>query len=69
MRVLIAAMAIVLMAASAHAQEMGTGKKHQRDAQKMDDKTKIKADEKAYKDALKRIPVSNEKPDPWKTMR
>jgi hypothetical protein len=30
---------------------------------------KKKATEEAYKNALKSIPVSNEKPDPWKTMR
>jgi hypothetical protein len=30
---------------------------------------RTKADEQAYKDALKRIPVSNEKPDPWKSVR
>jgi hypothetical protein len=28
-----------------------------------------KAAEKAYNDALKNIPESKEKPDPWKTMR
>jgi len=32
-------------------------------------KTRTKADEQAYKDALNRIPVSNEKPDPWKSVR
>ena len=71
MRILIGAVAIALMTVSAHAQEMGTerGKKHQQDTQKTEDKTKVKADEQAYKDALKRIPVSHEKPDPWKTVR
>ena len=64
-------MAIALLTVSAHAQEMGMGKgkKHQQDTQKTEDKTKKKADEKAYKDALKSIPVSNEKLDPWKSMR
>jgi hypothetical protein len=36
---------------------------------KTEDKAKAKADQQAYKEALKRIPVPNEKPDPWKTMR
>jgi hypothetical protein len=39
------------------------------DAQKTEDLAKKKADEQVYKDALKQIPVSKEKPDPWKTMR
>ena len=29
----------------------------------------IKADENAYKDALKSIPAPHEKPDPWKSTR
>jgi hypothetical protein len=71
MRILIGAVVMALMTVSAHAQEtgMGRGRRHQQDAQKTQDKTKVKADEQAYKDALKRIPVSNEKPDPWKSMR
>jgi hypothetical protein len=70
-RTAIAVAAIALLTTSAHAQEMGIekGKKHQQDTQKTEDKTKKKADEKAYKDALKSIPVSNEKLDPWKSMR
>jgi hypothetical protein len=65
MRILITAMAIALMTVSAHAQGMGAGRghKHQQDTQK------TKADEQAYKEALKRIPVPNEKPDPWKSVR
>ena len=71
MRILIGVLAIALMMVSAHAQEMGMGKgkKHQQDTQKTEDKTRTKADEQAYKDVLKRIPVSNEKPDPWKSVR
>jgi hypothetical protein len=72
MRILIsAALAIALMTVSAHAQDMGTGrgKKHQQDTQKTEDKTKMKVDEQAYKEALKRIPIPNEKPDPWKSVR
>jgi hypothetical protein len=71
MRIIIGALAIALMIVSAHAQDMGMarGKKHQQDTQKTEDKTKTKADEQAYKEALKRIPVPNEKPDPWKSVR
>ena len=71
MRILVTAMAIALMTVSAHAQGMGMGggHKHQQDTQKTPDKAKTKADEQAYKDALKRIPVPTEKPDPWKTVR
>ena len=48
----------------------GKGKRHQQqDTQKPEDKAKKKADEKAYQDALKKIPVSNKKSDPWRTMR
>jgi opacity protein-like surface antigen len=45
---------------------MGGRGHHQPDAAKSDNKT-IKADDKAYKDALKRIP--EKKVDPWGTMR
>ena len=71
MRILITAMTIALMTVPAHAQGMGTGRghKHQQDTQKTEDKAKTKADEQAYKEALKRIPVPNEKPDPWKSVR
>lgn len=44
-------------------------KKHQEDTQKSEDKAKKKVDEKAYQDALKSIPNSLEKLDPWKSMR
>jgi len=30
---------------------------------------KKKVDEKAYENALKNIPASTDKPDPWKSMR
>jgi hypothetical protein len=73
MRFLIAAMAFVLLMVTAHAQ--GTGKGHKGELQKEDqakkkeDQEKKKALEDAYKNTLKSIPDSNEKPDPWKTMR
>jgi hypothetical protein len=66
--VLIAAF-ITLPAQTARAQGMGgMGGRghHQTQAPKSDDKT-TKADDKAYKDALKRIP--DKKVDPWETMR
>jgi hypothetical protein len=71
MRILLAAAFIALLAVAAHAQGAGTrkGASPRPDAQKTEDLAKKKADEQAYKDALKQIPVSKEKPDPWKTMR
>ncbi len=60
---------IALLTAAANAQGTGKGRKHQQDAPKAEDQTKKKAAEEAYKKALKTIPVSNDKPDPWKTMR
>jgi hypothetical protein len=68
MRILMAAVAIALMMVSAYAQDMGKVRKHH-DAQKTQDNTKMKADEQAYKEALKRIPDSTKKPDPWKSVR
>jgi hypothetical protein len=63
-----AAAAIVLMAVPAYAQMGGgRGKQHQQGAQGTADKAQ-KADEKAYRDALKSIPAAA-KPDPWKSMR
>jgi hypothetical protein len=54
----------------AHAQMgMGRDKQQQQGAPRTDKNKTTKADEQAYKDALKRIPVSTEKPDPWKSMR
>ena len=40
-----------------------------RTRKKTEDLAKKKADEQAYKDALKQIPEAKEKSDPWKTMR
>ena len=70
MRTLIAAAIIALLAVAAHAQggpRRGTGPRP--DERKTEDLVKKKADEQAYKDALKQIPESKEKSDPWKTMR
>jgi uncharacterized protein HemY len=68
MRILVAAVAIALMMMPAHAQDMGKSRKHQR-AQKTENTTKSKADEQAYKEALKRIPDSTKKVDPWQNVR
>jgi hypothetical protein len=62
-------MALLTLAASAQMVSGEKGKKH-RDTQKTEDQAKKrKVDEKAYEDALKSIPPSSEKPDPWKSMR
>jgi hypothetical protein len=68
-RTFIAAAIIALLAVAAHAQGVGKGKRQPTDTQKPENLAKKKADEKAYKDALEKIPESKEKPDPWKTMR
>ena len=69
MRILIASVAIALMMVSAHAQDMGKTRKHQH-TQKTENSTKMKAaDEQAYKEALKRIPDSTKKVDPWQNVR
>ena len=67
MRILIASVAIALMMVSAHAQDMGK-RKHQR-TQNTEDTRKTKVDDQAYKDALKRIPDSTKKVDPWQNVR
>ena len=56
-------------AASAQMSGNEGGKRHQRSTQKTDAPKVNKANEKDYENALKRIPASTEKPDPWKTMR
>ena len=67
---LVAAIAMALLTFAASAQMVGSekGKKH-RDTQQTQSPAKKKVDEKAYEDALKSIPSSSEKPDPWKGMR
>jgi sensor histidine kinase regulating citrate/malate metabolism len=68
MRILIVSIAIALMMVTAHAQEMGKTRKHQH-TQKSENTAKTKADEQAYKEALKRIPNSTKKVDPWQDVR
>jgi hypothetical protein len=62
----IAAVALALLAAPAHAQL--NSKRHANDAQKKADPGP-KVDEKAYKAALERIPEPKEKYDPWGVAR
>jgi Sec-independent protein translocase protein TatA len=76
MRILVASVAIALMMVPARAQDigkdmgkdLGKSRKHQH-AQKSENTTKSKADEQAYKEALKRIPDSTKKVDPWQNVR
>ena len=68
MRILIASVAIALMAVPAYAQDMGKARKHPH-TQKTENTAKTKADEQAYKEALKRIPNSTKKVDPWQNVR
>ena len=72
MRILIAAVAIALMMVSAYAQAayaQDMGKRKHQSTQKTEDTRKMKADEQAYKEALKRIPNSTKKVDPWQDVR
>jgi len=60
----VAAVLLALLTLPAQAQMGGMGKRGHGGDTKTDDKTP-KVDEKAYKDALKRIPEPKEKYDPW----
>ncbi len=65
MRALVMAVAaLALLAAPAQAQMAGGKRGHQGDTTKAEEK-KPKVDDKAYQEALKRIPDSKEKYDPW----
>ena len=64
----VAAALLALLTLPAQAQMGGMGKRFHGGDSKADDKTP-KVDEKAYKDALKRIPESKEKYDPWSGAR
>ena len=68
MRILIASVAIALMTVPAYGQDMGKTRKHPH-TQKTENTAKTKADEQAYKEALKRIPNSTKKVDPWQDVR
>ena len=66
MRVVLIALTIALLTASAQAQCMHGGKGQRQQQQTAQPKKKV--DENAYKDALTRIP--DQKPaDPWRNMR
>jgi hypothetical protein len=68
MRALLAAATIVLLTVPAYSQQRLTNPKQHHQEQKADP-SKRKADDKAYNDALSRIPPSTAKPDPWKGVR
>jgi hypothetical protein len=64
-RLLMSALMVLLWTAATPAlAQMGGGKRGHRGAQKSDVE-KPKVDEKAYNEALKRIPEPKEKYDPW----
>jgi hypothetical protein len=67
---LVAALMSVAVAAAAYAQDAGSalGGKHKGSSAQKTDTTKPKADEKAYKSALDRIPDAP-KQDPWHSVR
>ena len=69
MRTVIVAIAIALLAVATPVHAVAKGKRQQQDAPKAEDQAKKKAAEEAYKNALKNIPASNEKSDPWKSLR
>ena len=60
----LAAAALALLAVPAEAQ-MGGRRGPKADDTKAADQKKQKADDKAYQDALKRIPEPKDKYDPW----
>ena len=65
MRTLAIAVAVLALLAVPVQAQMGGGKRgHKTDDTKSDDK-KSKASDKAYQEALKRIPEPKEKYDPW----
>jgi hypothetical protein len=63
----VAAALLALLVLPADAQ-MGGGRRHDGDDKKTDQK-KPQVDEKAYNEALKRIPEPKEKYDPWSGAR
>ena len=68
MRTLLIAMAMTLVAAVAHGQDVAAGKGHHHASAQKADTQKPKGDEKAYKAALDRIPDGG-KYDPWGKIR
>ena len=68
-RILMAVITAAFLTMAASVTAIAKWKRQQQDAPKAEDQAKKKAAEEAYKNALKSIPASNEKSDPWKTMR
>ena len=66
-RTVTVAIAIALLAVAAPLHAKGKSSSRMRQRQRI--RQKKKAAEEAYKNAPKSIPTSNEKSDPWKTMR
>jgi hypothetical protein len=76
MRAVVTAVTFAMLTTVAFAQDSGglggggKGRKaHQNTEQQNADRSKQKADDEAYKAALKRIPEPKEKYDPWKFAR
>lgn len=71
MRAIVAAIAIALLTVPSFGQGMGGGKggRPPPPEEKKVDPEKKKAEEKAFKDAIDRIPVSDKKFDPWGSVR
>jgi hypothetical protein len=68
-KLIVAVVGIAVLTAPAHAQSRGKGSKQSENSQQTDDKKQKKAAaEKAYKDALHRIPEQKSS-DPWASMR
>jgi hypothetical protein len=67
MRILIVVAVTALLTVPAHSQAGRGGALHPEE-QKVDP-AKKKADEKAFNDAVKRIPMPEKKYDPWGTVR
>jgi hypothetical protein len=68
MKTLAMAAALLALVAQPAQAQMGGGKRNRGEQTKSDDK-KPKVDEKAYNEALKRIPEPKEKYDPWGVAR
>lgn len=75
MRILIVVVATALLTVPAYSQmggginaSQGAGRAHGPEEPKVDP-AKKKADEKAFNDAVNRIPVPEKKHDPWGTVR
>lgn len=70
MRIVIAAIAVALLGVGAQAQGLAKrGTAPPKATQKPATQAKKRAEDKAYRDALKNIPNVNAPVDPWKGMR